>query len=170
MKGFALTVLALAAAVAILAPRTDRASGRKPAPASVAAPAAQRVQSLSGGGAMILQREDDGHFYADAQVDDRDYRMLVDTGASVVALTGKDAQAMGLQWDPADLSPIVRGAGGPVMGVATKIDDMTVGGFEARDVDAVSIPDGWPISLLGQSFLRQVRNVDISEDKLTLSD
>jgi len=169
MKGFALTVLAIAAAVAFMAPHSDPPAVGKAAPARMPAPA-ETHGALLYGGEMVLDRQDDGHFYATARVDGHDYRMLVDTGASVVALTGPDAEAMGVQWDPSDLAPVVRGASGPVMGVLVKIDDLSVGDFEARDVDAVVIPEGLPISLLGQSFLRQVRSVDISQDKLTLSD
>ena len=58
---------------------------------------------------MALDRENDGHFYAWSQVDGRDYRMLVDTGATVVALTGDDARDMGLNWDPGALAPVARG-------------------------------------------------------------
>jgi aspartyl protease family protein len=170
MKGFAITVLALAGAVAFLAPHTDPTVVRQPAPTGHTMAAQKQSRPVSYGGEMVLDRDGDGHFYATAQIEGRDYRMLVDTGATVVALTGQDAEAMGLTWNPQDLAPVVRGAGGPVMGVPVKIDDMAVGDFEARDVQAVIIPDGLAISLLGQSFLRQVRNVDIADDKLTLSD
>lgn len=170
MKGFAITVLALAAGVAFLAPHTDPTAVSKPMRTAHTLTWAKSDTHHSYGSEMVLDREDDGHFYATAQIDGRDYRMLVDTGATIVALTGKDAEAMGLTWNPEDLAPVVRGASGPVMGVPIKIDDMSVGDFEARDVEAVIIPDGLPISLLGQSFLRQVHNVDIADDKLTLSD
>ena len=169
MKGFAITVLALAGAVAILAPHTDTTAAGKPA-ASTHTSASGTSNTLHSYGEMVLDREGDGHFYATAQIDGRDYRMLVDTGASIVALTGKDAEAMGLDWNPDDLAPVVRGASGPVMGVPIKIPDMSVGDFEAHDIEAVIIPDGLSISLLGQSFLRQVHDVQISDDKLTLSD
>ena len=55
------------------------------------------------------------------------------------------------------------------MGVTVKIPTMAVGDFEAHDVPAVIIPEGLGISLLGQSFLSHVPNVDIADDKLTLS-
>ena len=171
MKAFAISVLAVAGGVAFLAPHTDRTAVGKPAPAAHALRSPKSADTLrSYGGEMVLDREGDGHFYATAQIGGSDYKMLVDTGASVVALTGKDAEAIGLTWNPEDLAPVARGASGPVMGVPVKIDDLAVGDFEARDVDAVIIPEGLSISLLGQSFLRQVRNVDIADDKLTLSD
>jgi aspartyl protease family protein len=119
---------------------------------------------------MVLDREGDGHFYATVNVDASNYRMLVDTGASMVALTGEDAQSMGLDWDPNALAPVARGVGGTVMGVPVKIATMAVGDFEAHDVEAVIIPDGLAVSLLGQSFLRHVPKVAIEGDSLTLSD
>lgn len=121
------------------------------------------------GGEVVLERERDGHFYAPVRVDTRDFRMLVDTGASMVALTGEDARNLGLDWDPNALVPVARGAGGVVSGVRVELDEVAVGDFVARDVDAVIIPDGLPISLLGQSFLSNVENVAISGDTLTLS-
>jgi aspartyl protease family protein len=170
MKGFALSVLAIAAAVALAVPRQDDGAKKALPTLTGAADAGPGDKPAWSGGAMVLEREGDGHFYATAQIDSGDYHMLVDTGASMVALTGDDARQMGLDWDPDGLTPVAQGASGPVMGVHTTIPQMSVGDFEARDVDAVIIPDGLPVSLLGQSFLRNVPNVQIADNKLTLSD
>ena len=172
MKAFALSVLAIGAAVAFLAPHGRDGSNRS-APARAGGPAQAQLAAATRpawyGGEMALDREGDGHFYAQVSVEGSDYRMLVDTGATVVALTGEDARNMGLDWDPNALAPVARGVGGPVMGVPVTIRDMAVGDFEARDVPAVIIPDGLAISLLGQSFLSHVPKVAIADDKLTLS-
>lgn len=172
MKGLVLSVLGIAAVVALLAPHGDKAAPKPDQAQVVGKPehAARRDKPEWYGGAMVLDRADDGHFYATARIDTGDYRMLVDTGASVVALTGEDARNIGLDWDPNALAPVARGASGPVMGVPVTIDSMAVGDFEARNVQAVIVPDGLAVSLLGQSFLRQVPNVQISGNALTLSD
>jgi aspartyl protease family protein len=119
-------------------------------------------------GDTVLQRSGDGHFYASVQIDSRDYRMLVDTGASVVALTGEDAEAIGLTWSDADLREIGRGASGPVQGVPVTIDRIELGGFEARNVRAAILPEGLDVSLLGQSFLSQIPGVRIDGDRMML--
>lgn len=169
MKALVISVLATAAVVAFLAPHEDRpVPHAKPAKAQDAQLAVATSPQWSGD-EMELDRAGDGHFYATVNVDGTDYRMLVDTGATVVALTADDARAMGLDWDPDALAPVARGAGGPVAGVRVTIPDMAVGDFEAHDVQAVIIPDGLAVSLLGQSFLRHVPQVDIADDKLTLS-
>ena len=169
MKGFVISVLAIGALVGLLAPRGEHAVSRVK-PASVDAGSQANLAVATGwGGEMALERQRDGHFYATVDVGGSDYRMLVDTGATVVALTGSDAREMGLEWDPDGLAPVARGASGIVMGVPVTIPDLAVGDFAAHDVQAVIIPEGLAISLLGQSFLSHIPKVAIADDKLTLS-
>lgn len=121
-------------------------------------------------GATELARAPDGHFYADATVDGASLEFLVDTGASVVALTGTDARKAGLVWSAADVRPVARGASGPVHGVEVSLDRVTLGGHEARNVRAVIVPDGLAVSLLGQSFLTTIRPVRIEDDRMVLGE
>lgn len=121
-------------------------------------------------GTTELPRAADGHFYADAEINGSRVGFLVDTGASVVALTGADARAAGLIWSSADVRPVAQGASGPVSGVAVTLDSVTLGGHEARDVAAVIVPEGLPISLLGQSFLSTIQPVRIEQDRMVLGE
>lgn len=146
-------------------------AGEQPMPEErVTLGAAQQVQSAGWGTETALKRERDGHFYADVTVEGVPTRMLVDTGASVVALTGDDALAMGLYWDESEVAPVAQGASGAVYGVNTTISHMRLGDFEARDVRAVIVPEGLGISLLGQSFLATIDNVRIADDRMVLED
>ena len=119
-------------------------------------------------GQSVLRRQPDGHFYADAIVEGQNIHFLVDTGATIVALTGDDAEALGLYWDDQDLRPIGRGASGIVYGLPATIKVMEVGGLEARNVEAAIIPEGLGVSLLGQSFLSKIDNVEIAGDEMRL--
>jgi len=119
-------------------------------------------------GEVVLPRAGDGHFYADVVVDGASTRMLVDTGASMVALTGEDADAMGVRWNVQDLAQVARGASGPVYGVRVTIDRMQLGDFEARSVETIVVPEGLDISLLGQSFLAQIPRVEMAQNKMVL--
>lgn len=172
MKTIVPAVLVTGALVGWFAPDPKSFAGSPPAAADSAAAIAASAQPEPGWGAIdvSLDRQGDGHFYASVRIDSRDYRMLVDTGASVIALTGEDARAMGFRWDSSDLYPVARGAGGVVMGVGIMLGEVSVGDHSARNVDAVIVPEGLPVSLLGQSYLAQVGNVAISHDTLTLSD
>ena len=119
-------------------------------------------------GTAEISRASDGHFYSDVSVNRRSIRALIDTGASVVALTGVDAEAIGLHWNPADVRVIGTGASGPVKGVPVMLDSVELGRHEAKQVQAVIIPEGLDVSLLGQSFLATVDPVRIEGDRMLL--
>lgn len=172
MKTLVPSVLIIGALVGWFAPGAEPArETAETAPADSAEPQLNlAAQPEWHGGEMTLDREPDGHFYAGVRIDTSDVRMLVDTGASMIALTGEDARDAGLYWDPNDLQPVARGASGVVMGVPVRLPEVAVGDFVARDVEAVIVPEGLGISLLGQSFLSHIETVNISGDTLTLSD
>ena len=96
--------------------------------------------------------------------------MLVDTGATTVALTGNDAAMMGIDWPSDRVRVIGRGASGDVYGVPVTLERIEVGGIEARGVQAVVVPEGLDVSLLGQSFLSKVNRVEVSGDEMVLHD
>lgn len=119
-------------------------------------------------GGTTLQRGPNGHFYTSAYVDGATVNFMIDTGASVIALTGSDAAAAGLQWDEAQVRHIGSGASGPVYGVEAILRQVEVDGIVQKDVQAVIIPEGLEVSLLGQSFLSRIDNVEIQGDRMVL--
>lgn len=139
-----------------------------PAPAVVRPSATPIPPPTPPRAATELRRAADGHFYAGVSVGAQPVTMLVDTGASVIALTATDARAAGLHWDPIELTVVAQGASGPIRGVTRTLDLVTLGNHEARGVRAIIIPEGLPISLLGQSFLATVEPVRIEKDRMVL--
>ena len=124
-------------------------------------------RQLSGAGIMSLARQDDGHFYADAEVNGSPVHFVVDTGASVVALTVADAERAGLNVDEDDFTVVAEGASGPVMGVPVVLRQVTLGSRTATDIPAMVLADGGQ-SLLGQNFLAGFDNVSIERDQMVL--
>jgi aspartyl protease family protein len=141
------------------APQPPAASG-KPA-ATFAAPTA----AGNGFASREIERAPDGHFYLDAQVNGAQVHFLVDTGASMVALTSADAQRAGIAL-PTERA-IAQGAGGAVEIIPVTIDRIAAGPLEARDIPG-AVARELPVSLLGQSFLSRVGNVQISGDRMVL--
>jgi aspartyl protease family protein len=132
-----------------------------------AAPRKPNLPDMPGDG-VILGRKTDGHFYAEASANGMPVRFLVDTGASVVALTAADAQRLGLFWNQNELQNVGRGVNGDVMGKPVEVAELRLGGLSAQNVRAVIIPYGLDVSLLGQSFLSKVGHVTISGDQMML--
>lgn len=120
-------------------------------------------------GDHTLNRQSNGHFYASASVDGVPVRMMIDTGASMIALTGSDARAIGLHWDDAEVRAIGRGASGNVYGVPIRLSEVEIGGMVRSNVDAVIVPSGLDVSLLGQSYLSQIGAVEINGDTMVMS-
>jgi len=154
--------------VAALFPGTEAPDLQSPLAVRVQPPASPIPTEASSSRSTELARAHDGHFYAPVTVGAQTVTMLVDTGASVVALTGEDARMAGLSWDAMQLATVAQGAGGAVRGVAVTIPLMRLGTHEARDVPAVIIPEGLPISLLGQTFLKDIEPVRIERDRMML--
>lgn len=119
-------------------------------------------------GETVLPRASNGHFYAEAAVNGSPVNFLVDTGASMIALTGEDAAAAGLSWSEGDVRIVAQGASGPVYGVPVRLERVMLGGHEAENVEAAIIPQGLDISLLGQSFLSTIEPVRIESDRMVL--
>jgi aspartyl protease family protein len=150
---------------------TDAAAAAEQGQPKATTPAAQpRKPNLPPmpGDAVVLDRQADGHFYAEANANAQPMRFLVDTGASVVALTAADAQRLGMMWNQNELQHIGRGVNGDVMGKPVEIAELRIGGLAAYNVRAVIIPYGLDVSLLGQSFLSQVGHVAITGNQMTL--
>ena len=125
--------------------------------------------AISDGDSVTLTRAADGHFYTQADIGDVEVKFLVDTGASMVALTGADALSLGLTWSPDELRTVGRGANGDIQGKPVTLESLSVGGFTAENLQAVIIPDGLDVSLLGQSFLSKIGNVNINAGQMTFS-
>jgi aspartyl protease family protein len=117
--------------------------------------------------AIELQRSYDGHFYADIEVNGQMLRMLVDTGASGIALTREDARRAGIGISIGMPEVVGQGASGDVRGEVVTIDRVSLGSTTVEDVPAVVL-DGGQQSLLGQSFLSQFDSVEIKGDRMLL--
>jgi aspartyl protease family protein len=135
-----LAVIAAGAALGLMWPSGE-------APTSVASAA-----SSSEAKETVLERSDGGHFYANVEVNGELVRFLIDTGATPVAMTEKDARRVGLKFSPAEYSEVGMGAGGPIQGKRVTLDKVVMDGKEARGVDGM-ILQGGDMNLLGQEYL-----------------
>src|SRR6476620_5939322 len=118
-------------------------------------------------GAIRLQRSSDGHFYADVELNGTTVTMLVDTGASVIALSREDARKAGIATSIGMNDVVGRGADGSVHGEFVTIDRVALGEKSAEQMPAMVLNSGEQ-SLLGQSFLQKFASVEIRGDTMTL--
>ncbi|HEY0132410.1 MAG TPA: TIGR02281 family clan AA aspartic protease [Allosphingosinicella sp.] len=100
----------------------------------------------------VLERSGGGHFYADVEVNGELVRFIVDTGASGVALTERDAKRVGLAFDKGEYEQVGTGASGTVRGKFVTLDKVSLDGKAAHKIEG-AILEGSEISLLGQNYL-----------------
>lgn len=117
--------------------------------------------------AIQLTRAFNGHFYTDVEINGLPVRVLVDTGASGIALTRSDAQRAGIAVSAGMFEVIGKGADGDVHGEEVRLDRVTLGSKTVEGMPAVVL-DAGEQSLLGQSFLREFETVEIRGDTMVL--
>ena len=115
----------------------------------------------------VLEREANGHFYVDAKVIGELVHFIVDTGATGVALTEEDARRVGLAFSPSEFEYVGEGAAGPVRGKLVTIDTIEVDGKTVEDVSG-AVLQGGDLSLLGQSYLSRMGEVQMRGDYMVL--
>jgi aspartyl protease family protein len=119
------------------------------------------------GSEVRLTRAQNGHFYADVDVNGTSVEFMIDTGATGIAMTEADARRAGVLLDPSGGGVVGEGAGGALTGQFVKLDRVRLGGRTVEGMQA-AVVDGASTNLLGQSFLSQFPEVTVRGDVMTL--
>ena len=171
-------VVGLAIVSSLLSRPHSSPSSRQPAAAENAfGGEAERVATLKAkvepqftneDGSVELQRNADGHFYADVRINGSYVHMLIDTGATGIALSRDDARTAGLATSIGMNDVVGEGADGAVHGEYVQLDRVELGPLAAQGLEAVVLNTGEQ-SLLGQSFLSKFKTVKIEGDRMVLA-
>ncbi len=139
-------VLIFAALFAIFALREDfRALGNR-LWAAVTGNDNQEVQ----GGELRITIAGDGHFYADGQINGRDVRFLIDSGATVTTIGPGTAQEANVQ--PTGDRTMVETANGIAQVDRGRAERLTIGPIERRDFP-LFIARAGETNVIGMNFL-----------------
>jgi len=161
-------VLALTAGIVV--PRYAAQISARPATAALAGGSATpEAAPAATSRSVIVPRDGRGHFQVDARIEGRKLSFMVDTGASVIALTASDAARLGIHPAQREFVTEVKTANGTVRAAPAKLDKVEVGDLVVRDVAALVMPDETlSDNLLGLSFLSRLRRFEYSAGKLVL--
>jgi aspartyl protease family protein len=110
-----------------------------------------------------------GHFHATAYVNGRPVEVMVDTGATMVALTWEDARHAGLFLKDQDFRHKVSTANGSARVATVTLDSVSVGDITVRNVRAaVAEPGKLQTTLLGMTFLGELSRTEMTRGLLLL--
>ncbi len=126
-------------------------------------------QSVIGDSSIEVPRAFDGHYYLVLRLNDVPVEFIVDTGATDVVLTLKDARRVGIDIDTLVFSGVASTANGTVRTAFARIDDVRLGDIRDRGL-TVSVNGGEMTgSLLGMSYLRRFEKIEIAGGRLILT-
>ncbi len=132
------------------------------------APRQTFTASDGSGGSLSVPQGVDGHYRVRMAVNGVPVDFIVDTGASDLVLSERDARRVGI--DPDGLAYLGRAqtANGTVPMARVRLDEVSLGGIEDRDVGASVNGGDMDVSLLGMSYLSRFGRIGIEDGRLEL--
>jgi aspartyl protease family protein len=123
--------------------------------------------SLNGGHELSVTPESDGIYCIFAEVNGVATRFVIDTGSDDVVLTRKDAKRAGIDISRLNFSEEFDAASGSGQEADTTVRALAIGPLVVTDFP-VSVEDEGGASLLGMTFLRRMKSVEIRDGRLYL--
>jgi aspartyl protease family protein len=142
-----------------------------PLAVAVAKPAASATSTAPQGRSVTLRADSLGGFQANAMINGHSVRVVVDTGATTVAMSSETARRLGVLTQRSDYRLTLSTANGTVEAAPVMLTDVRIGDILVRNVQAVVIPgEALGTTLLGMSFLSRLHKFEISRGQLVLSE
>ncbi|BAK65589.1 hypothetical protein SLG_09140 [Sphingobium sp. SYK-6] len=98
----------------------------------------------------------DGHFWADVRINGVERRMLIDSGATITAVSAQTADLTSVQRDASMVPVILRTANGAVEARTGTVEQLQLGGIQAQGLKVVISPALGPMDVLGMNFLSKL--------------
>jgi aspartyl protease family protein len=110
-----------------------------------------------------------GHYFATAQINGSSIKIVIDTGATAVAMPYEDAERAGLKPRLLNFTMPVSTANGMAKAAETTLDRVEINGVRVDNVRALVLPKGaLNITLVGMSFLSKLRGFSVEDGKLVI--
>lgn len=138
-------------------------------PAEAAAPSAVPPPAAPQPNLLTYKADRSGHVYVAASINGSETRMLVDTGATLIALRVEDARSAGFSLASLRYDGHVNTANGAARAAHVKLREVRLGQLAFENVDAVVIDAALPVSLLGMSFLRRLDGYEMRDGQLVIT-
>ena len=122
--------------------------------------------SAGGGSQIVLSAGDGGHYFSDGSINGRAVRFMVDTGATLVAMSQTEAERIGVNFRGGQRGMAMT-ANGAVPVHRVTLNALRVGDVTVYNVDATVVPLPMDQILLGNSFLTRFQ-VKMENDRMTL--
>ncbi|MFN6977558.1 MAG: TIGR02281 family clan AA aspartic protease [Gemmobacter sp.] len=130
---------------------------------------APRQAVMQDGARIEVPRAPDGHYYVTLGVGGTPVRFMVDTGATSVVLSDRDADRLGIDRHTLAFTGMARTANGTIRTARVTLRDVTLDGMPQGDIGAWVGEGPLDVSLLGMDFLGRFARIEIARDRLVLT-
>lgn len=120
------------------------------------------------GGETRVKRAPDGHYWLRAQINGHPANFLVDTGATLTAVSSETAAAAGLEPRKVGVPVRMQTANGAAAAQLTTIDELRFGNVVARGLDAAIAPGLGPTNVIGMNFLSRLASMRLEGEMMIL--
>jgi aspartyl protease family protein len=120
-------------------------------------------------GRVVVPRSPDGHYHLTLDVNGAPVHFVVDTGASGVVLSQKDAETAGLPMEELVYLGRAMTANGEVRTAPIRLDTIALGGIVDAHVPAWVNSGDLDTSLLGMAYLQRWEKIEITRGELILT-
>jgi aspartyl protease family protein len=124
--------------------------------------------SVHGEGVITLTKGSDRHFHVTGLANGSRINFLIDTGATGIALSPADASRIGIDLSRLEYTRIFETANGRGRGAPWRLDTLSIGPIEFRDVAVTINQADMNGSLLGMSFLDRLGSYEVLGRKMIL--
>jgi aspartyl protease family protein len=125
---------------------------------AVALPQIGMPEQVVEGGETRITQSADGHFWLRAEINGVPANFLVDTGATVTAVSQDLAREAGLEPRRGGLPVMIGTANGSVNAQLSTIDEMRFGNVAARGLDVVIAPTLGETNVVGMNLLSRLKS------------
>lgn len=120
------------------------------------------------GNTVRIRMAADGHFWARATIDGVPRRMLVDSGATITALSTQTAAKAGLDVHRSVFPMVLNTANGQISAQVATVAELRLGDIVARDLPVVVSPAFGNTDVLGMNVLSRLKSWRVEGSTLIL--
>jgi aspartyl protease family protein len=117
---------------------------------------------------LYVRMASDGHFWVVASLNGVRTRMLIDSGATVTAISEQTARAAKIDTDRGLTPVVLRTANGIAPAETGNIDELRIGNIVARNLKVVTAPGLGGLDVLGMNFLSRLESWRVEDGTLIL--